>query len=79
MDPRLDRLTDYAAVAFSLVVAVTLWGLFLYQYVWIDPVGSVPTWLMSLAALFTVLAALTLFGAEKVRQAIELRTGGGDG
>ena len=79
MGRRLDRLTDYAAVGFSLVVAVTLWGLFLYQYLRIDPVGSVPTWLMSLAALFTLLAALTLFGAEKVRQAIELRTGGGDG
>lgn len=73
MNKGLDRKTDIIATVVSTVVACSIWGLFLYEY--LTP-GDVPGWLMAIAVLFTFLAVITLFGVEKVRKAIELRSGG---
>lgn len=73
MSTTLDRKTDLIAVIVSTIVAVSLWGLFLFEYI---TQGQVPSWLMAIVVLFTFLAVITLFGVEKVRQAIEMRSGG---
>lgn len=68
----LDAKTDIIATVLSTVVALSVWGLFLYEYL---TAGAVPAWLLTVAALMTLLAVITLFGAEKVRTALELRRG----
>jgi hypothetical protein len=65
---KIDRLTDYIAVGFATLVAVTIWALFLWEYI---KTGSVPQWLMATAVLMTFLAVLTLFGKEKVSAALD--------
>lgn len=67
-DARTDRITDYIAVGFATLVAVSIWGVFLYEYL---TTGAVPSWLMGTAVLMTFLAVLTLFGKEKVNAALE--------
>lgn len=68
-----DKATDYIAIALSTVVCASLWGLFMYEYLVLEPVGEVPNWLMFSAMLFTLVAAISLFGYEKVSKALELR------
>ena len=73
VDASPDRITDYIAIALSTVVCASLWGLFLYEYLALEPIGEVPNWLMYAAMLFTLVAAISLFGYEKVNKALELR------
>ena len=68
-----DRATDWIAIALSTVVCGSLWGLFLWEYLYLDPAGEVSPWLMYAAVGMTAVASITLFGYEKVRKAIELR------
>lgn len=68
-----DQATDYIAIILSTVVCASLWGLFLYEYLVLAPVGEVPNWLMYAAMLFTLVAAISLFGYEKVNKALKLR------
>ena len=68
-----DRATDWIAIALSTFVCGSLWGLFLWEYLYLDPAGEVSAWLMYAAVGMTAVAAITLFGSEKVRKAIELR------
>jgi len=73
VDASPDRITDYIAIVLSTIVCASLWGLFLYEYLVLTPVGEVPNWLMYAAMLFTLVAAISLFGYEKVSKALELR------
>jgi len=75
MDKRRDRVTDYAAIVLSVGVSVVFLGLAVYEYLFLDPVGSVSPWLRWVVLLFIILAMLTLFGAEKVSEALN-RLGG---
>lgn len=67
---RVDRVTDWIAIALSTIIAATLWAMFVAEW-W--GAGAVSAWLAGVAGLMTMLAVLTLFGAEKVRTAIKLR------
>lgn len=68
----LDRKTDIIATVLSTLVGVSVWALFLYEY--LTP-GDVPAWLLGMAVLLILVAVITLFGVEKVRKALELRRG----
>jgi len=70
MDKQRDRITDWAAIALSVLITVSLWAMFVYEWFAVDPVGEVTPWLRWLALLFTLLAVITLFGAEKVSDAL---------
>jgi len=72
IDP--DKLTDYVAIFISTGVTVSIWGLFLYDYLYLPPIGAVPSWLMYAAIVMTLVSAITLFGFEKVSKAIDLKT-----
>ena len=76
MDKSRDRVTDYAAIALSIVISGTLWAMFVYQWYAVAPVGEVTPWLRNLALLFSMLALLTLFGAEKLTEAVRKISGG---
>lgn len=68
MNTSVDHVTDILSIIIATLVAVSAWGLFLYEYL---TNGPVPSWLMGFAALFTFLAVMTLFGKEKVNAALE--------
>jgi uncharacterized membrane protein len=70
MDQHRDRITDWAAIGLSVLITVSLWAMFVYEWFAVDPVGEVTPWLRWLALLFTLLAVITLFGMEKVAAAL---------
>lgn len=72
LNGKRDAVTDWAAIVLSTLVALSLWVLFIYEYAFIGEFGEVNHWLMLTAGVFSVLAALTLFGHQKVAQALEL-------
>jgi len=75
MDKQRDRITDFAAIGLSIGVSVIFLALFVYEYLYLSPIGEVSGWLRWAVLVFAVLAMLTLFGAEKVTEAIQ-RLGG---
>jgi len=75
MDKRRDQLTDYAAIVLSMAVAIVFLALFVYEYLILQPIGEVTPWLRWAVLLFALLSMLTLYGAEKVSEALN-RLGG---
>lgn len=63
------KATDYAALAIAVVVAVSTWALFVYEYL---TNGPPPMWLTTFAVLSAALALLTLFGRERITEAMGL-------
>lgn len=68
-----DRATDWIAIGLSTIVCVSLWGLFIYEYAFIEPFGEANQYMMMGALGLTAVAAITLFGYEKIRKAVELK------
>ena len=69
-DVNPDKATDWAAVVLSTVIAVSVWGIIVHQYL---TTGQLSGELMAVGGLFVFLAAITLFGVEKVNKALEFK------
>lgn len=68
----VDKATDWIAIGISALIGLSLWGLFLYEYLVLEPVGEANQYVFTGAVVMSLLALLTLYGYEKVSEALEL-------
>lgn len=64
-----DRATDWIAVVLSTVVALSVWGIIVHQYI---TTNTLSRGLMTVGGLFVLLAVATLYGVEKTQKVLKI-------